>query len=335
MASYSTRLFAVVLLFIVALSACGGEQATSTPVGTSFDAPTATRSGFGETNSQATSAVLSEPTVEATAVVLSEPTVEATAVVLGDESGSTTSDGALQPVVIEGLETFTHPQGLFSIDVPQNWSLADNSNPEEAILVWSDPSQNGALIVDIFEEESSYSGEELVDILRTFLTDSFSEEPDFSIEEPVAQDDGSQLIVWGYTALASNAIEAPLLGNSFIEQRGNKVSILTALLPEDQFDALERDTEAILNSYTINADATLGDGTASDDTTAPVAEDLPETIIGVGEAYQIGAVEVVVNGSEEREGSEFFQPEEGNRFYLVDVSVTNISAEQTVVSSLL
>jgi hypothetical protein len=338
MSSPSTRVVALVLALILGLSACGGEQAaTSTPVGGTFDAPTATRSGFGETNVQTTPVVADEATSEATAVVLSETAPEATAVVLGDDS-TTTNDGMLETVVIASLETYTHDTGLFSIDVPSNWTITDNSTAEEAILVWSDPSENGALIVDVFEDENSYSAEELVEILRTFLNDSFSSEPEFSIDEPVAQEDGSQLIVWGYTATASNNIQAELLGNSFIEQRGNKVSLLTALLPADQFDVLQADAETILNSYSLNPEAGLGDGVAEspgEDAAVSDAEGLPATIIGVGEPYTIGAVELVVHGSQDLEGSEFFQPDEGNRFYVVDVSVTNVSDSETVVSSLL
>jgi hypothetical protein len=65
------------------------------------------------------------------------------------------------------------------------------------------------------------------------------------------------LIIWGYTAEASGGIQTKLLGNSFIEQKEDKVSILTTAVPEDQFDALQPSTDAIINSYRIDPSASL------------------------------------------------------------------------------
>ena len=45
-----------------------------------------------------------------------------------------------------------------------------------------------------------------------------------------------------------------MLGNSFIEQRGNKLSVLTTLVPAEQFDALVSRTDEIINTYRIYPD---------------------------------------------------------------------------------
>jgi hypothetical protein len=58
-------------------------------------------------------------------------------------------------------------------------------------------------------------------------------------------------------AVGSGGVQARLLGNSFIEQRGDKISILTTAVPEDQFDTLKPETNKIINSYTIDASAAL------------------------------------------------------------------------------
>ena len=52
-------------------------------------------------------------------------------------------------------------------------------------------------------------------------------------------------------------MKAKLLGNSFIEQRGDKISILTTAVPEDQFDTLKPETNKIINSYKIDSSAAL------------------------------------------------------------------------------
>jgi PsbP-like protein len=172
-------------------------------------------------------------------------------------TAETTASGQLQKVEIGDLETYSYETGLFSIDVPTNWSLKDNSKSGEAILVWTDPSQNGLIVVDLFASQDKRSSDELVKLLQNFLNNSFSSEPDFSMDDPKEQSDGSQLIVWSYTANASGGVKAKLLGNSFIEQRGDKISILTTSVPEEQFDTLKPDTDKIINSYKIDDTAAL------------------------------------------------------------------------------
>lgn len=226
------------LVLVLALTACGGRQAaapTATPEPT--EAPTRTP----------------RPTREPTATP--EPTEEATEA--PTEASSTGSTGELLPVEIGTLQKYDHPSGVFSIEVPENWSVQDNSKADEIIMIWTDPTRNGGVIVDIFEDTTTYTADQLTDILKTFLNNSFGTQPDFSIDDPVTQNDGSVLLVWTYTATADNDVQAPLLGNSFIEQRGNKVSILTTLVPDDQFDTLKDKTDEIINTYSIDPEATL------------------------------------------------------------------------------
>ncbi|GIV88344.1 MAG: hypothetical protein KatS3mg055_0862 [Chloroflexus sp.] len=173
------------------------------------------------------------------------------------ESGNTTSTGSLAPVEIGELRTYTHPSGVFRIDLPVNWTLTDNSRPGELILVWTDPTNNAAIIVDVLRDNTQYSDDQLVEKLVTFLKNSFGDQPDFFYEDPRPQNDGSILIVWGYTSTASNNVQASMLGNSFIEQRGDKVSVLTTLVPEEQFDTLVSKTDEIINTYRLDPSASL------------------------------------------------------------------------------
>jgi hypothetical protein len=155
------------------------------------------------------------------------------------------------------LQTYNHPSGVFRIDLPENWSLTDNSRPGELILVWSDPTNNAAIIVNVLEDSTTYSDDELVDKLVSFLQSAFGSQSDFFYEEPRPQSDGSILVVWGYTATVSDNVQAPMLGNSFIEQRGNKLSVLTTLVPEDQFDTLVSRTDEIINTYRLDPNASV------------------------------------------------------------------------------
>lgn len=186
--------------------------------------------------------------------ILNSYTID-TSVVIGSAGPTDTPD--TQTVVIGDLQTYTFDTGLFSIDIPDNWTIQDNSKPGEAIVLWTDPTENGLIVVDLFEKKQQQTEDELVDFLKNFLQKSFASQSDFSMDDPRPQSDGSILIVWSYTAEASGGIKTKLLGNSFIEQRDDKVSILTTAVPDEQFEALKHSTDTIINSYTIDPSAAL------------------------------------------------------------------------------
>lgn len=174
-------------------------------------------------------------------------------VALGAEPAGT----GLKEVQIGDLETYTHADGLFSIDIPNNWTVKDNSKAGEAIVLWNDPTQNGLIVVDVFQKAEAQSEDQLVSFLQDFLNNSFSSETDFNMDPPKPQTDGSVLIVWSYTAEASGGVKSTLLGNSFIEQREDKVSILSTLVPQEQFETLLPSTNKIINSYRLDPSADL------------------------------------------------------------------------------
>lgn len=320
-----------VLAAALALGACGSTPPAAIPTeAPAAEAPTRTPRPTREPTAEP------EPTEEPT-----EEPVPTPADTLGDTGSST--NGELAAVEIGDLETYAHPSGVFSIDVPANWTLQDNSKPDELILVWTDPTRNGGVIVDIFEDDSPYSAEQLTDLLNSFLENSFGSQDDFSADEPVTQSDDSILIAWSYTAQADNDVQAELLGNSFVEQRGNKVSILTTLVPRDQFEDLREETDGIINTYRIDPDAALsaaagisGDtsGSATDTGSAETGE-IPATVVAVGESVDVGNLTMTVTGVEEPAGDDFFKPDAGNKFLIVRVSFTNNGGEAESVSTLL
>lgn len=159
-------------------------------------------------------------------------------------------------VEVTDLETYDYETGLFSIDIPQGWTLQDSSTSGEAIHVWLDPSQNALIVTDIFEGNADTTDAQLSEILTSYLESTFGQYPDFQMGDVSTQSDGSQLIVWSYTATAGN-IEGTLLGNTFIEKRGSYISLLSTVVPDAQFDHLLEMTNEIINSYVINTEAPL------------------------------------------------------------------------------
>jgi hypothetical protein len=186
--------------------------------------------------------------------ILGSYTINSSVAMDGD-TGS--NDKPVLQVELGDLETYTYSTGLFSIDVPASWTLKDNSKPGEAILLWTDPTENGLLVVDILESKDEKSSDEMISFLQDFLNKSFKSESDFTMDDPKEQSDGSQLIVWSYTATANGGAKVKLLGNSFIEQRGDKLSILTTAVPDEQFDTLKPETNKVINSYSIDTAAAL------------------------------------------------------------------------------
>ena len=186
--------------------------------------------------------------------ILGSYTINSSVALNGDPEGTPLP---ILQVELGDLETYKFATGLFSIDVPKSWTLKDNSKPGEAILLWTDPTENGLVVVDILEKQEKQSSDELVTFLQNFLNNSFKSEDDFTMDDPKEQTDGSQLIVWSYTASANGGAKVKLLGNSFIEQRGDKLSILTTAVPDEQFDTLKPETNTVINSYSIDPSAAL------------------------------------------------------------------------------
>lgn len=162
------------------------------------------------------------------------------------------SSGKFKQVEIGILETYTYDNGLFEIDVPREWTRQDNSKSGEAIVQWADSAVNGMIVVDLFAAEGNQTQEQLTNLLQNFLNSIFKSQPDFSMDQPVVVNDGSVRITWSYTATAGNGVKGTLMGNSFIEQRGDKISVLTYALPQEQFPQLEKPINQILSSYKIN-----------------------------------------------------------------------------------
>lgn len=194
---------------------------------------------------------------EAINTILNSYKIDTSVPIGGEAPTAAPTGGQTRDIVIGDLETYSYDTGLFSIDVPNNWTRKDNSKPGEAILLWTDETENGLIVVDLFEEKQKQNQDQLVTFLQNFLKKSFNAQPDFSMNDPKPQSDGSVLIVWSYTATGTGGATTKLLGNSFIEQKDDKISILTTAVPDEQFDKLLDSTNKIINSYKIDSSAAL------------------------------------------------------------------------------
>jgi len=230
------QLWIVGLVTVALLAACGGAPEVQAPTAAPTAKPTLTPRPTPKPEPTAKPTAAPKPTVEP------EPTADAST--------------KLQDVAMENFSTYTHDRELFSIDIPESWTLKDNSKPTEAIVTWTDPAENAFIQVDIFEQEQKQTKDELATFLKDYLERTFSSQPDFAQED--AKESGpSMLIIWSYTGEGTGGIKAELLGNSFIKQVGNKVSLFTLVVPNEQFDKLEGGLNQVLDSYKINDSISL------------------------------------------------------------------------------
>lgn len=215
-----------------------------TPVATSSPPPVIT-SKAPETDTPTTNT----PTTGTT----TSPTTEVKSLV----KASSTATGLSSPerflqVKAENFQPYSYKTGLFELNIPTGWVPTDNTKPGEVIVLWFDPTKNALITVDIFNAPENFDNDKMIELLKNFLRNTFGTKPGFFMEAPITQSDGSVQIVWGYLETIQGATDR-IQGNSFIQLAGNKVSLLTVGVLNQQFDSLREPMTSIINSYKVNA----------------------------------------------------------------------------------
>lgn len=164
------------------------------------------------------------------------------------------TEGVMQTVSMGQPWRYQHSSGLFAIDVPRGWSATDTSTASELIVRFTDDNTNAVMLTNVLTVTNQLDSSSLNDLLRAHLVASYGDEPTFAQQPPRTQQDGSQLIVWGYNAASPDGSQTRLLGNSFIEQHGGLISLLTLVLPSDQYARLRPQIDATLNSYKVRGE---------------------------------------------------------------------------------
>jgi serine/threonine protein kinase len=168
-------------------------------------------------------------------------------------SGSFT--GRTQIVDVRDTQQYTHRNNLFSIDIPSQWKITENRKADEIVVIWTDKTENVFVIVDVANLQQTLNQQQLTEGLKSGLTTSFAKQPGFTMKVPTTNDDRVQ-IPWSYN-VSVTGFSGKMFGYSFIEQEGNKLTIVSYALPEDQFDSLNNKLSDIVDSYEVNPDAKL------------------------------------------------------------------------------
>jgi hypothetical protein len=244
------KLFVAATAVTALLSACGGAPTAETPT-----APPPTPKPTLTPRPTSTP----KPTVAPTSTP--KPTAE-------PDSSSSSDDPVTQSIDMSEMQTYSYDSGIFSIDIPKNWETEDRSSEAEVLVRFTDKTGNGVVLVNLLDQPEPQSEEQLTTLLTDYLNNTYSKQSAFSHDDPKPQADGSVLVTWGYDVDLGSGKTARLLGNSFVEQRDNLISVLTLAVPDEQFDALHEDINAVLNSYKIDTSVAASAATATPASTA-------------------------------------------------------------------
>jgi hypothetical protein len=156
------------------------------------------------------------------------------------------------------FSTYSSEDGVFTIEVPTSWEFSDSSEPGLIANAWFNNQEASGVFVQIRTVEGETSSEDLIAQLTDFVQSAFGGDPEFEMSEVEEQADGSQRIVWSSAPdISGGGTPTPITGLSFIEQRGDKLSLITLVVPQENIDAMNDVISRVLNSYTIDPEATI------------------------------------------------------------------------------
>jgi hypothetical protein len=332
-----------ITLIVLALTGCNFDRST---------APVDTR--------QETPIVVSEPTpviAEPSPVVISEaaPTALPNEVPMPDPIAAPSAgipplpldpDASSGPrVEIADITPFLHPSGIFAVDAPANWIVQDNSRADSLVFAWfDDPAQTlGAMLVQVYEQSdgTTLSPDELGKQLQAFLVGSFASQPGTTIYPPDTTSGDTVTIGWRLET-NKDGQDVRLLGTGQIAQLGNKIALQLITLPEHQVEEYSAELTQIATSFRVNEAIALTDADAPPinpvvDATDVVddASDPSAPPSAVGAMASLGTLDLLINAFSRSPGDSYNQPESGNEFVLVNVTITNRGSETAFVSSII
>ena len=187
-------------------------------------------------------AVMLTPTPEPVTKPIKDPDTSAGSEILVPPTTKT------KEIVINNLETYTYKNSLFSIDIPPEWTLNDKSDSDQTIVFWQDSTKNALFQINIFVTNGTKTKQEKTEILERFVNKFAAGKTNYTMEDPVVLSDGTVRIIWS-NDYSVNGKNVKFTGNSFIQQYGEKISIYSFFVPDEQFDKLLPSINKILKSY--------------------------------------------------------------------------------------
>lgn len=161
-----------------------------------------------------------------------------------------------KPVTFGKTATFEHESKWFSIDMPTAWSSKDTSKEgEEAIVTFADPTENAAIVVDVFPIEKAFDEDAKTEFVLKFVNDRFEKFTKFSHGDPKTFKDDSVGLGFSYQQKLGK-LNVTMLGESYVQTYDDKMmSLITFLIPKEQYDAAKASAYKLIDSFQANPDA--------------------------------------------------------------------------------
>jgi hypothetical protein len=159
-----------------------------------------------------------------------------------------------QEIVFGPSRNYNHKSGWFSLSIPSNWNVTDKSAEGEVIVSVLDPSENGVLVIRVYQPSRGYTQAALGDLLKSFLNERMGSFDDFSTGELKSQRDGSLGLYFKYNSVVEG-VTYKMYGDAFIEQHNGLVGVLTLIMPQDQYEVKQKAAYEIVNSFRVTGTA--------------------------------------------------------------------------------
>ena len=170
------------------------------------------------------------------------------------------------------LQEFQHPSGIFTIQMPENWTAQDASTDDEATVFFLDPSKNAAIIARAVVADSATDDDALGQMLQTYVENQFGGLKKYDAAEPKKMKNGEMGMGFSFDATAGGKTYT-MYGDAYEFLNDTLASTLVFIAPKDQYEDVRQEAYEVLNSYAANPEALNA---------TPAAED----IIGDLELYK-------------------------------------------------
>lgn len=160
----------------------------------------------------------------------------------------------IQEIVFGPVRTYDHKSGWFSITIPGNWTVSDKSAEGEVIVSIIDPTENGVIVVRVYQPSRGYTQAALGDLLKGFLNERMGSFDGFSMGEANSQRDGSLGLYFKYNSVVEG-ITYKMSGDAFIEQHNGLIGVLTLIMPQEQYEAKQKAAYEVMNSFRVTGTA--------------------------------------------------------------------------------
>jgi hypothetical protein len=166
-------------------------------------------------------------------------------------------------VVFGELQEFTHPSGIFTIMVPENWGVQDGSSDDASVVYFLDPGKNAAIIARAVVVADSPDNDAIGQMLQTYVEDQFGGLKKYQAEDPKKMKNGDMGMGFSFDATAGGKTYT-MYGDAYAFLNDPVASTLVFIGPKDQYDDIRDQAYEVLNSYKANPDA-LGSNAGSED----------------------------------------------------------------------